>query len=130
MEREGFVSLWLGNSYSQDLLDEYAQLVYPDSGDWVPSEFLTDFNIDMADFDEDFIEKVSNESDVETLTDLITGCSYEDVVISRFINICGDKLQKGINCAILLYDFEYDGNVKDTKSDALSLKFIGTIQYR
>ncbi len=37
MEKEGLVSLWIGNMRSQDLLDEY---------------------ISIDDFDEDFIEKV------------------------------------------------------------------------
>ena len=130
MERDGFASLWLGKIDSQDSLDEYAELVYTDSGEWLPSQFLADFKIEMDDFDEDFIENVCHESDAQTLAELITGCSYENVVLTRFINICGDKLQKGINCAILLYNFDYNGNVKDTKNNELSLKFIGTVEYR
>lgn len=130
MERDGFVSLWLGKIDSQKLLDEYVDLVYTDSGEWHQSQFLYDAKIDMNDFDEDFIEKVFHDREVETLTELITGCSYEEVVIPRLTNIYGDKLQKGVNCAILVYNFAYNINVKDTKNNALSLMFIGAIEYR
>ena len=52
MEREGYVSLWIGNSKSDEELLEYVELVYTDDGDWLPSQFLQDFNIDINDFDE------------------------------------------------------------------------------
>lgn len=89
MEKEGLVSLWIGNMRSQDLLDEY---------------------ISIDDFDEDFIEKVCYWNDINTLKELINGCSYEDIIINKFINMIGDKLPKEINSAILLYDFVYDDN--------------------
>lgn len=130
MEKEGFVSLWIGNIDSQNSLDEYAELVYTDEGEWLPSPFLTDFNIVIDEFDEDFIEKVSYEDNVKSLKGLITGCSYEDVVIPRFINVFGDELPKGVNSAILLYNFEYDGNTKETKNSELSFRYVGTVQYR
>lgn len=130
MEREGFVSLWIGKMDSEDLMDKYVELIYTDMGEWLLSPFLTDFNININDFDEDFIEKVCHENDVKTLNRLIAGCSYEDVVISRFISIFDDKLPKGINSAILLYNFEYDGNIKEIEHDILSFKYVGTVKYR
>ncbi|UOQ94875.1 hypothetical protein MUO14_08090 [Halobacillus shinanisalinarum] len=41
MEKQGYVSLWIGNIQ-----------------DFLPSPFLNDFAIDIDDFDEDFFEKV------------------------------------------------------------------------
>lgn len=130
MEREGFVSLWIGTTNSEDLLDEYTELIYSDEGEWLPSSFLVDFNIDMDEFDEDYLEKVCYKNGVSTLKKLITGCSYQDVVIPRFINMFGNDLSKKVNLAILLYNFNYEGNIKDINHDKLSFQYIGTIQYR
>jgi hypothetical protein len=130
MEKEGFVSLWIGNIDSQDSLDEYAELIYTDEGEWLPSTFLADFNIDKDDFDEDFIEKICHEKNVKSLNELIAGCSYEDVVIPGFINVFGDDLPKGVNSAILLYNYEYDGNTKKTINGEQSFRYISTVQYK
>lgn len=130
MGKDGFVSLWIGNIDSQDLLDEYAELIYTDEGEWLPSPFLGDFNINMDDFDEDFIEKVCHGNEVMTLSELISGCSYEDVVILKFINMYGDKLPNDINSAVLLYNFGYNGNTKEVQKDELNFKYIGTVSYK
>lgn len=130
MEKEGFVSLWIGNIDSQDSLDEYTELIYTEEGECLPSTFLADFNIDMDDFDEDFIEKVCHKKNVKSLNELIAGCSYEDVVILRFTNVLGDGLLKGVNSAILLYNYEYDGNIKKTRNGEQSFRYISTVQYR
>ena len=60
MEKEGYVSLWIGNLESDEKLLEYVELVYTDDGEWLPSQFLQDFNIDIDDFNEDCIESVNN----------------------------------------------------------------------
>ena len=57
MEREGYVSLWIGSAKSDDELWEYAQMIYTEDGDYLPSQFLKDFDIDEDEFDEDFMER-------------------------------------------------------------------------
>ena len=47
MEREGYVSLWIGIIDSDLELSKYLELGYTDDGDYIPSQFLTDFNIDL-----------------------------------------------------------------------------------
>lgn len=129
MEKEGFVSLWIGNISSQNLLDEYTELIYTDKGEWLPSSFLADYNINIDDFDEDFIEKVCYENDINTLKELINGCSYEDIIIHRFLNLVGDKLPKEINSAILLYNLVYDANEKKANNKKTTFRYIGAVQY-
>ena len=41
-----------------------------------------------------------------------------------------DRLPKRINSAILLYNFGYDGKVKEVKHDELSFMYVGTVQYK
>lgn len=103
------------NIKSDRELLEYVDLLYTDDGDYVQSPFLKDFDIDIDDFDEDYIERVCLDEVVNSIDSLISGCSYEDVVIPQY-----EKIVKGVsivkyNAGILLYNFEYDGNIKYIK---------------
>lgn len=129
MGREGYASLWIGKLKSDDELLEYVELVYTDDGDCLPSKFLQDFNIDMNDFDEDYIERVCIEKETNSITELISGCSYEDIVIPKY-----EKLVDGVplvkfNVGILLYNFQYDGNIKSLNNKDYEFKFIGSVEY-
>ncbi|URZ02148.1 immunity 22 family protein [Clostridium felsineum] len=129
MEREGYASLWIGKSKSEDELSEYVELVYTDDGDHLPSKFLQDFNIDMDDFDEDYIERVYLEKGTNSITELISGCSYEDVVIQKYENLVDGVQSVKINAGILLYNFQYDGNIKNLNNKDYKFKFIGSVKY-
>ncbi|WP_283945568.1 immunity 22 family protein [Bacillus subtilis] len=62
MERQNFVSLWIGSINDDESLSKYVELDYnEDEGDFLPSQFLIDFDIDIDELDEDFIEKVAHE---------------------------------------------------------------------
>lgn len=129
MEREGYVSLWIGNSKSDEELLEYVELAYTDDGDFLPAQFLKDFNIDIDDFDEDFIERVCLDKEANSITELISGCSYEDVVIPKYENLINKVSSVKFNAGILLYNFEYDGNVKAVNNKDYQFKFIGAVEY-
>lgn len=129
MEREGYVSLWIGNSKSDEELLEYVELVYTDDGDFLPSQFLQDFNIDIDDFDEDFIERVCLDKEANSITELISGCSYEDVVMPKYENLISKVSSVKFNAGILLYNFQYDGNVKAVNNKDYQFKFIGAVEY-
>lgn len=110
MYKQGMVSIWLGNIKNQSLLYGYVDVTYDEDGDSIPSKFYLDFNIDMDETDEDFIEKdfVSKKSD--DLSKLLEGCSYDDVIIpnvKKKINIT-----KPYNALILIYNFEYENNIQ------------------
>lgn len=129
MEREGYVSLWIGNTKSEDELLEYVELVYTDDGDCLPSQFLKDFNIDIDDFDDDYIERVCLEQNVSSITELISGCSYEDIVIPKYEKLTDCVSIVKCNAGILLYNFQYDGNVKSVNNKDYAFKFIGSVEY-
>lgn len=131
MEEQGYVSLWLGKIKNAEDLTKYVELIYRDEGDFLPSRFLEDFDIDIDDFDEDFLEKVLCNGNAENLSDIIKGCSYDNVVIPRFRikEKIGKSFPKDINSAILLYNFHYDGRKKDVINNDYSFKYIDTVQY-
>nr|WGD92694.1 immunity 22 family protein [Bacillus subtilis] len=130
MERQNFVSLWIGSINDDESLSKYVELDYnEDEGDFLPSQFLIDFDIDIDELDEDFIEKVAHEKNCNNLSELIGGCSYDSVILPRFENIVGTAIPEHINVAVLLYNFEYDGREKEINDKNYSFKFIGAVPY-
>ncbi|WLV24210.1 immunity 22 family protein [Aciduricibacillus chroicocephali] len=89
MEKQGWVSIWLGNINDEDSIGEYVDLTYDEDGESIPSQFFIDFNIGMAETDEDTIEKAVYTSSSRDISALLEGCSYEEIVIP--------KVQKSIN---------------------------------
>ena len=129
MEKEGYVSLWIGNAKSDEELLEYVELVYTDDGDWLPSQFLQDFNIDIDDFDEDFIERVCRQKEANSIIELISGCSYENIIMPKYENLIDGVSAVKFNAGILIYNFQYDGNVGSVNNKDYEFKFIGSVEY-
>ncbi|TYS21477.1 hypothetical protein FZC71_18730 [Bacillus subtilis] len=130
MERQNFVSLWIGSINDDESLSKYVELDYNENeGDFLPSQFLIDFDIDIDDLDEDFIEKVAHKKTCNNLSTLIGGCSYDSVILPRFENMVGTTIPEQINAAVLLYNFEYDGREKEINAKNYSFKFIGAVPY-
>ncbi|MED0981724.1 immunity 22 family protein [Bacillus paramycoides] len=111
MEVHGMVSIWLGNMKTQDQLDAYMDVTYDEEGDSIPAKFFIDFNIDMIDVDDDFIEKEVLEETSDDISVLLAGCSYDDEILSRIKE--GVKLGKPYNSIVLIYNFQYDNSVSD-----------------
>ncbi|MED0965579.1 immunity 22 family protein [Bacillus paramycoides] len=111
MEVHGMVSIWLGNMKTQDQLDVYMDVTYDEEGDSIPAKFFVDFNIDMIDVDDDFIEKEVLEETSDDISVLLAGCSYDDEILSRIKE--GVKLGKAYNSIVLIYNFQYDNSVSD-----------------
>jgi Immunity protein 22 len=113
MEKQGIVSIWLGNINTQSQLEEYVNLTYDEDGESVPSKFFVDFNIDMDDTDEDFIEKVVLEERSKNISVLLEGCSYEEIILPKIKKSV--NLDKMYNAVILIYNFEYENLVNSSK---------------
>lgn len=111
MEVHGMVSIWFGNMQTQDQLDTYIDVTYVEEGDSIPARFFVDFNIDMIDVDEDFIEKEVLEEASDDISMLLTGCSYDDKILSRIKEVV--KLNKSYNSIVLIYNFQYDNSVSN-----------------
>jgi hypothetical protein len=129
MEYQGYVSLWIGKIQNEEKLYNYTNISYTEDGDVPPSVFLNDFKINIDDYDEDFIERVVYDTDVKLLSELIEGCSYEHKVIPMFNKIYDTGNLNNINSAILLYNFKYDGNIREIDNGIYSFRYIGNVRY-
>ena len=129
MEKQGYVSLWVGNIESKKEFYEYVEIVYNDDGDAFPSIFLNDFQINIDDFDEDSIECIFSKNKTQSLAKIIKNCSYEDTVLLEYKKMIGNFFSEKINVAVLLYDFQYDGRIVTINNNNHYLKFIGAVKY-
>lgn len=130
MEKEGIVSLWLGNIGTEQFLKNYVDLIYTNDGEWEASQFLNDFNIDMIDIEEDFIEKTIYSKANDNLDRLLSGCSYEDIVIPNVKKLISNKLNGKFNTAILVYNSEYNGEKIYINNEIYNIQYIGSVQYK
>lgn len=129
MEKEGYVSLWIGNIKSDDELMDYVELEYTDDGDCEPSAFLKDYNIDIDEFDEDYIERVCHTKKTNSISELISGCSYEDIIVPLIEGKIGKEIPEKVNSAILLYNFDFDCNT-DGIDTVYNFKFVCSVKYQ
>ena len=123
MEKQGWVSVWLGNIKNEDSIDEYVDLTYDEDGDSIPSPFFIDFNIDKDETDEDTIEKAVYKSSHKDLSFLLEGCSYDEMIIPKIKKRV--NLLKSYNAIILIYNFYYNNEIRS----AGVFDFIAAINY-
>ncbi|MEK5215944.1 immunity 22 family protein [Psychrobacillus sp. FSL H8-0487] len=112
MEKQGWVSIWVGNIKEEDSIEEYVDLTYDEKGESVPSKFFIDFNIDMDETDEDTIEKVVYKNSSSDISTLLDGCSYEEIIIPKIKGSI--DLKKSYNAVILIYNFEHNNEITST----------------
>ncbi|PEY43924.1 hypothetical protein CN354_01800 [Bacillus cereus] len=130
MEKEGVVSLWLGNMESQDFLEDYFSIKYTDDGDSIPSPFIKDSHICMYDIDEDFIEKEFYLKRSDHLETLLAGCSYEEVVIPQMKRFTSNILEMKYNTIIMIYNYEYSGEITNINENLYAMRYIGAVSYK
>ncbi|WP_299095597.1 immunity 22 family protein [uncultured Metabacillus sp.] len=127
MQKDGFVSLWVGNINSSEELDDILNISYTEDGDFIPSKFARSFDIERYDDavrEAEFYDEADN-----LLSQLLEGFSYDDVIIPKFSSVCGEQLQSNYNVVILLYNFKYEGIKKETKLNTSILEFLGAVEY-
>ncbi len=127
MEKEGFVSLWLGNVKTDAELERLLAITYSDDGDFVPSEFARHFEI--VRYDDDVREAEFYEESSNDLGSLLEGFSYDDKIIPEFLSLLQNEPLDEFNTVILLYNFKYTGKIDEVTIESNHLKFIGSVEY-
>ena len=127
MEKKGIVSLWLGSIASENDLNELLKINYSEDGDLIPSEFAKAFSITR--YNDATREAEFLETSQESLERILEGFSYDDFIVPKFKKYSIVHDISKYNCVILLYDFEYDQEIKSTKRDDYYFEFIGSTNY-
>lgn len=127
MQKEGFVSLWVGNVNSSEELEKLLKITYTEDGDFIPSKFAQSFGIER--YDDAVREAEFYDEGDNLLSRLLDGFSYDDVIIPKFLMFCSDILQKKYNVVVLLYNFKYEGNNKEITINKSVFEFFGSVEY-
>ncbi|MED0714267.1 immunity 22 family protein [Aeribacillus composti] len=64
-------------------------------------------------YNEDFRKVEFYDEPSNDLRVLLEGFSYDEEIIPKFIEFCGDRLNQEANSVLLLYNFQYNGNVNE-----------------
>lgn len=127
MQKENYVSLWLGKIKSKKEMNKYLRIKYTRDGDFIPSKFAKDFMISR--YDDDFREAEVLDDLSSNAYELLDGFSYDESIIPYFKNIIEKDLSDSYNTVILLYNFEYDDSVLEVNNEIGYIKFIGKTKY-
>ena len=125
--RDKYVSLWMGRADSATSLDEYLKVGFSGDGDLIPSTFSKNFGIKS--YDDDFREARVFDVPSRSLLDLLTGFSYDDLIIPKFIKLCGPSLSADANAVILLYNFDYTEGHQENADGLVKVRYLGTITF-
>ena len=77
--------------------------------------------------DIDFREIEFFDRTLDNLPLLLEGFSFDDVVISNFLETHGDTLTRIVNSIILLYDYQYN-EIEDKRLGCV--QYLGSVKYR
>jgi len=128
MEYEGIVSIWLAKCADIKDLQHYLQVNYSNFGDYLNSKFEKDFNVHC--FDEELKEINFIGRDSDSFSDIMRDQSFSQNVVLDYSKNFSDKLDRKYNSIILLYNFNYDGSIKEAQDNNVYVKFIGSFKYR
>jgi Immunity protein 22 len=126
-EKQEAVSLWLVKAVTQQSLEDFLNVKYSNDGTYENSNFGNHFKVGY--YNEGFKESEFFEEYSDKLEDLLEGFSYEENVIPRFMASIVNLLEK-FNCVIMLYNYEYSGEVLEYNDNFIYCKFYGSVNYK
>lgn len=123
-QREGYVSIWLGDFDSLDDFDDYLDEQYEDD-DAPISHFAEDTGLGW--YDQDLVESYMNEDEKrESIYDLIGPCSYSSSFVNAVIQSANKLGLKEAKATVLVFDCNY----KKPETTAGPLIFVGSFPYK
>lgn len=123
-EREGVVSIWLGNMDSEDDFEDYIEEQYEDD-DAPMSKFTEEFGLGW--YDHDFSEADFKDNPVP-VEEFLSRNSYSSSFINEAVSAANNKGLENCGTKILLYNCEYDPATAPV-SETQKLTFIGAFNY-
>jgi len=123
---QGAVSLWVGFAESKTALHSYSDC---DTRRRPARTLEGDFGTGR--YDHDFMEVELRAAPTQSLTELLRGCSYDTIVIPKFVELYGDLPSESVTAFVLLYNFQYrgiPGTSGRSTGGPVKLRYVGSIQ--
>lgn len=122
---KGYVSLWMGNFFTEKEFENYVSIDYTADGDSIPSQFEKDFNLGR--YNRDLIEKDWIAVSENNISNLLEDFTYDNQLIPQF-----NFVDKEYNTIILIYSYNYEQEsiqMRSLKEEVFELNFIGVAKY-
>lgn len=133
-EKEGYLSLWLCKTLSKDKLFRYLEIDYGEDDEDLDIDdiYIADFKMgkdfNIMWYDEDKVEM--SYKDGMKGWELLEGHSFIDSILPTLNEKYQNVMDDIYNSVIILYDFMYDGYIKEVNNDLYGFfKYIGTFEY-
>lgn len=126
-DNDNYVSLWLCCTSSEQVLREYVHIDYDKvENEEIPFALGCDFLISW--YDEDSLE-ISYKPNIKGWR-LLEGHSYMEDLLPGLLDEFQDVIDDIFNGAILIYNLDYDGSVREIENQYGYFKFVGSFEYR
>lgn len=120
------VSIWIGSFENEKILEQYFDATYSKDGDRLRSIFEKKFCIERI--NDDFVEKSFFENG-DSIDDIFKGYSYDNQIMPKISTYKENIMESKGNASILVYDFEYSGDIISDEGDGYNIKYIGSAEY-
>ncbi len=155
-DKAGYVSLWTGKCKDYDVVDEYLTTSYFDSDMestqqeiwkklFLPSNISRPYKEELKEsfsygtfnqfeydfglsFDEDFREANVLNCDTKNFGELFDGFSDCNSFLEQVKALDSHQIFS-CNTAVVLYDFQYTGDIKEVHHEKIDLYFLGYFKY-
>ncbi|MFV0393150.1 MAG: immunity 22 family protein [Coprobacillaceae bacterium] len=120
------VAIWLGNFVNKHDFDEFTKVHYDlieTSKDLSVINSIFDNTFELEEYDR-YIVEMSFQEECRSQYEILKHASYLNDYISKL-----PKEMSNYNCAILFYDYQYDGYVKKYQEGKNSLNFFDNVEY-
>lgn len=121
LEKEGIVSIWVGNFNSQQEFDDFFEEKIIEDIEKPINKFSQDIEIGFYDHDFQEADYFGKELSIE---DLLAPFSYSYSFINEAVSTASEKDIYKANSAVLLFDCEYNGKISSK-----FLRFLGNFEY-
>lgn len=80
-------------------------------------------------YDHDFMDTTFHEWSTRSVADLLRGCSYDSLIVPKFVAVCGEYLSTAVNSAVLLHNFRHNGSpgLGANAGGPVILQYLGSI---
>lgn len=123
---DNVVSIWFGSAPSEAEYLEALDVSFSDDGNFLGSHLSNALGVGY--YEDSTREALCRAPGTYTTEELLDGVSYQDEVLQALGK--EHSPAEGENCALLLYNYRFDGPAAPAAFDGVTMRFVASVTYR
>lgn len=123
---DNVVSIWFGSAPSEAEYLEALDVSFSDDGDFLGSPLSNAIGVGY--YEDSTREALYRVPGTYATEELLDGVSYQDEILQALGEEHSPAEEE--NCALLLYNYRFDGPVAPAASDGVTMRFVASVTYR